>query len=949
MSWDYFMLMQRFGVRLLATLFFMTSGISAFASEGRAIFSSYASEPAAQQEALKVGKALGIRTLVVEALVNGRTYYRVASETTARDNVRRLISRAKAQGVSGAWYLASTSNDAPRAVRGSRVRMTDNVPSTSTRITQSSSPTSVNRVEQNIPIAKPVTLSGSEEVVSIPRIDEASITLDGRVDESVWTSVPPYTKLLVIDPDTLAEPDYPSAARIFYTDKGIYVGAVLEQPVDTLVERLSTRDKRLSRDDFSLSLDASGDGSYGYFFMISLGGTKGDGKILPERNISREWDGAWEGKTTVTDSGWSAEMFIPWSILSMPGAQDRRSLPFTVSRYVAHKSERWMRPPLPRTSPTFISGFQPMELTGVNPKQAWEVFPYVSATEDRKAGEAEARVGADFNWRPTSNMQLTATLNPDFGAVETDDVVVNLTAYETFFPEKRLFFLEGNEVFVTSPRSNVMMSGMSGGSGGGARQPTRPWTMEPTTLLNTRRIGGAAKNIEVPDGLSISGSEQSTPTDLLGAAKFVGQAGGLRYGVLTAFEDDVDLRAEDEAGEEVNFTMDGRDFNVARLSYEFGGRGRKAIGYMGTMMAGPSYDAIVHGVDGHFRSPAGKWMVDTQLIASDKDETDGFGTYTDIGWFPKIGRVHMLEIDYLDDGLDISDMGFIRRNDQRGIAYRHMRFDSQGLPDWMLNRRIGMMVSYQENGDGLQIPRGNYAGGMAMIELKNRNSISFNTFYNMKGWDDRESRGNGAYRTKGGINYLITYGTDTSKKFSYSVQVGSQPEDMGYTSYLADFGITYRPVDRFGLEFDYRYFDRSNWLVYRGDEDFTAYNAVQLAPTLSMDYFLTANQQFRLSMQWIGVDADENHFLRIQRPTGKLVRRAKSADSESENFTLSQLTWQFRYRWEIAPMSDLFVVYTRGSNLANQMNEDFEDLLLNAFTDTVIDTAIVKLRYRFGS
>ena len=205
--------------------------------------------------------------------------------------------------------------------------------------------------------------------------------------------------------------------------------------------------------------------------------------------MSREWDGAWEGKTAVTDSGWSAEMFIPWSILSMPSVEDRRSLPFAITRYVAHKNQRWMWPPLPFSGSTFISGFQPMELTGVNPKQAWEVFPYVSATEDRKAGEAEARVGADFNWRPTSNMQLTATLNPDFGAVETDDVVVNLTAYETFFPEKRLFFLEGNEVFVTSPRSNVMMSGMSGGSGGGARQPTRPWTMEPTTLLNTRRIG----------------------------------------------------------------------------------------------------------------------------------------------------------------------------------------------------------------------------------------------------------------------------------------------------------------------------------------------------------------------------------------------------------------------------------------------------------------------------
>ncbi|MCH2351841.1 MAG: DUF5916 domain-containing protein, partial [Pseudomonadales bacterium] len=122
-----------------------------------------------------------------------------------------------------------------------------------------------------------------------------------------------------------------------------------------------------------------------------------------------------------------------------------------------------------------------------------------------------------------------------------------------------------------------------------------------------------------------------------------------------------------------------------------------------------------------------------------------------------------------------------------------------------------------------------------------------------------------------------------------------------------------------------------------------------LAPTLSMDYFLTANQQFRLSMQWIGGDADENHFLQLPAAGGKLISREKSVDSESENFTLSRLTWQFRYRWEIAPMSDLFVVYTRGSNLPNQVNENFEDLLLNAFTDTVIDTAIVKLRYRFGS
>ena len=116
---------------------------------------------------------------------------------------------------------------------------------------------------------------------------------------------------------------------------------------------------------------------------------------------------------------------------------------------------------LPFSKPRFISGFSPASLEGVNPRQQWEVYPYVSATSDEISNEADGRGGIDVAWRPSSNLQLTATVNPDFGSVESDDVVVNLTAYETFFPEKRLFFLEGNEVFVTTPRSvtEMMFSG----------------------------------------------------------------------------------------------------------------------------------------------------------------------------------------------------------------------------------------------------------------------------------------------------------------------------------------------------------------------------------------------------------------------------------------------------------------------------------------------------------
>ena len=232
----------------------------------------------------------------------------------------------------------------------------------------------------------------------------------------------------------------------------------MEQPVDTLVERLSSRDEMINRDEMGVTIDSSGIGLYGNFFRLALGGSKIDGKISPERNLTSQWDGPWIGETVVTEDGWSGEMFIPWSALSMPGGSEERQIAIAIFRKVAYMDELYSWPALPYSQPRFISAFEPVVLEGVNPKQQWEIYPYVSATSDEIRNEADGRGGIDVAWRPSSNLQLTATVNPDFGSIESDDVVVNLTAYETFFPEKRLFFLEGNEVFVTSPRSNPRSS-----------------------------------------------------------------------------------------------------------------------------------------------------------------------------------------------------------------------------------------------------------------------------------------------------------------------------------------------------------------------------------------------------------------------------------------------------------------------------------------------------------
>ena len=136
---------------------------------------------------------------------------------------------------------------------------------------------------------------GTNVDILIPQIVKLSqpMNIDGRMDESIWSEVPGYDNMLVIEPDTLTDPRYKTDMRMFYTDKGLYIAAFMEQPPETMVARLSSRDEFINRDAFGITLDTSGEGLYGYWFSVNLGGSVMDGKVAAERQFSREWDGPW--------------------------------------------------------------------------------------------------------------------------------------------------------------------------------------------------------------------------------------------------------------------------------------------------------------------------------------------------------------------------------------------------------------------------------------------------------------------------------------------------------------------------------------------------------------------------------------------------------------------------------------------------------------------------------
>ena len=780
----------------------------------------------------------------------------------------------------------------------------------------------------------------------LQELSGVDIVVDGQLSESAWQQIPGFDSMIVVEPDTLADPEFKTHVRIFYTERGLFVAADMEQPPETLIQRLSARDQDMNRDGFGFTLDTSGKGLFGFWFALNLGGSKEDGKVLPERTFSREWDGAWHGATAQTATGWSAEMFIPWSIVAMPSGNGKRDMSFFVSRKVAFRNERYGWPALPFTQARFMSALQPIAMNEVNPTQQWEVFPYAATSADGIYDETDGKVGLNFSWRPAPNMQITGAVNPDFGAVESDDVVVNLTAYETFFPEKRLFFLEGSEVFHTSPRS-IPFRGSSRGSG--ARVAPSTFISEPTTVLNTRRIGGSAKHFNAPDGIDVAGPELSKPTDLLGAVKVVGQTRAFRYGLLGAFEDDVEFRGTDEStGDQVLLAEPGRDFGVARILWERQvGTGRQAHGFIGTLANTPEYRASVHGFDSHFLTQNGKMTIDTQLLNSEKESVSGYGGFADIRYTPRQGIFHRISLDYLDDKLDVRDLGFLRRNDLRGIRYTRFNNKSRGLPEFLRSRSIGLFLSAQTNANDDLIRA--YAGTGLGLNFANQSSLDFQVSWRPELVDDRSSYGNGDFELSETRFITVTYGSDSSNRFSYSLQTGLIDDDLGDPAYLGDIGFSFNPVSQVMLDYDLRYRDSSGWLIYGGDREFTRYYSEQLSHLFSLDYFITARQQFRVTLQWTGINATPRDYWYVPEHLGQLQPRTLADGEDAGDFTISRLTAQVRYRWEIAPLSDLFVVYTRGSNVPSLGYAEFDRLFREALSEPIVDIFVVKLRYRFGS
>jgi hypothetical protein len=342
------------------------------------------------------------------------------------------------------------------------------------------------------------------------------VVIDGRDDDAVWRVALAITLFREFQPKEDGDPRFATEAKVAYDDRNFYVFIRAFDPhPDSILKLLARRDVRAATDQLKIMIDSYHDRRNGYEFAVNPAGVKRDYAIYNDQQEDDAWDAVWDVGTQVDSLGWTAEFRIPLSQLRyVPRASN--TFGFAIWRDIQRYTERvsW---PLYRNSQTGITS-QLGELTGLvglpSPRRP-EIAPYlvtknvsvpVATGFDRSQ---KVTAGADLKYGITSNLTLDATVNPDFGQVEADPAVLNLTAFETFFQERRPFFVQGAGIF----RFDVNCSQVNCNNEG---------------LFYSRRIGRGPQ-------LAYGDPNSPTATTIYGAAKLTGRLpGGQTVGVLDA-------------------------------------------------------------------------------------------------------------------------------------------------------------------------------------------------------------------------------------------------------------------------------------------------------------------------------------------------------------------------------------------------------------------------------
>jgi len=805
-------------------------------------------------------------------------------------------------------------------------------------------------------------------------------TIDGRDDDAVWRLAKPITEFHEWRPSEGLAPKLPTEAKVAYDAGNLYVFVRCFDPhPDSIITVLARRDYFTPSDMVWLFLDSYHDRRTGFEFGVNPSGVKLDAQIYNDGNEDFAWDAVWDVATRIDSLGWTAEFRIPLSQLPY-GRQRIQTFGFTVDRDIYRYSQRVSWPLFRQSQAGFVSQFGEIDgLEGLEAPRRLEAAPYlvtknVSQISANTLGRTQdMTVGGDLKYLVASNLKLDATINPDFGQVEADPGVLNLSAFETFFQEKRPFFVQGAGTFQVNVNCTAV-NDCSTGEG----------------LVYSRRIGRAPE-------LAGTYSDSTSPafTTILGAAKLTGRLpGGLAIGALDA----VTQHVTGAGGATIEPTT---NYGVFRLRQDLR-KGESTVGAIITSVdrnndswSAPYLhsSAYVGAMDFRHRFPGGRYELSGSIdfsrvagsaqaiAATQRDATHYYqrpdalrfdSTRTSLTGdaemlqFGKVGGAHLLfqsNLEHRSPGFEINDLGYLQRADQiawstwAGYFDRHTRklyqrfqwnfnwwqyWTTAGLPEerafntnthttfrntWSLHvggtvGQLGTTYCYSCARGGPAVRQDSYLAPWLGINGDDRKAIVPYLWFN---W----------FRADGGRSRNFSFSPELDFKIAARVTAALSPSYSRRTNDIQSLGSAT---------------DTSNVRHYL----FGHLEQKQLALTMRVTYPFTASMSLQVYAQPFiskGTFSNVRELSANPRAADYASRYQAYGDTSFTNniggFNFKQFRSNVVFRWEYRPGSTLFVVWSQGrqgstgSEGVRSFNGDVNDL----FNLTPNNSFLVKLSY----
>ncbi len=397
-----------------------------------------------------------------------------------------------------------------------------------------------------------------------------SIAIDGRLDEPDWAGARVFTGFTQGEPVEGDPAEHDTEVRMLFGEEAIWIAArMYDSEPEAIVDRLGRRDSHGQWDLFVVQLDPNRDRLTGYLFAVSAANVQSDAYLYDDTRMDAAWDAVWSSAVQIDENGWTAELRIPLSQIRYEASEGEQTWGVNFYRSRTASNEQTYYSLVSRTREGRVSQMADLEGVQVSrPARRIEALPYVvqslhsgpSVPGDPffDGSDLGGRVGMDLSYGLGAAFTLDATINPDFGQVEADPAVINLTAFETFFEERRPFFVEDARVF------DFSLSGHR------------------NQLFYSRRVGRA------PHGGAPTGAEFELVPDnatILGAAKLSGRtSGGLSVGAMAAVTGNEFGEGLFEDGSRDEFLVEPRsEYGVFSLAQDFNG-GASQIGGITTAM-----------------------------------------------------------------------------------------------------------------------------------------------------------------------------------------------------------------------------------------------------------------------------------------------------------------------------------------------------------------------------